>query len=54
MFVRVCTNRECSRMMVTFHQKAETGRLTGVHRKYSTWKYGYAAKAEPAEFLLNP
>ncbi|KAL6209155.1 hypothetical protein ACLB2K_020098 [Fragaria x ananassa] len=46
--------QECSRMMVTFHQKAETGRLTGVHRKYSTWKFGYAAKAEPAEFLLNP
>ncbi|PRQ25167.1 putative cyclin [Rosa chinensis] len=46
--------QECSRLMVTFHQKAETGRLTGVHRKYSTWKFGNAAKAEPAEFLLNP
>ncbi|TQE13926.1 hypothetical protein C1H46_000557 [Malus baccata] len=44
---------ECSRMMVTFHQKAETAKLTGVHRKYSTWKFGYAAKAQPAEFLLD-
>ncbi|KAM1454022.1 hypothetical protein FF1_003607 [Malus domestica] len=44
---------ECSRMMVTFHQKAETVKLTGVHRKYSTQKFGYAAKAHPAEFLLD-
>ncbi|PKI55115.1 hypothetical protein CRG98_024406 [Punica granatum] len=44
---------ECSRMMVTFHQKAATGKLTGVHRKYSTSKYGYAARAEPASFLLE-
>ncbi|KAB2602564.1 G2/mitotic-specific cyclin-2-like [Pyrus ussuriensis x Pyrus communis] len=44
---------ECSRMMVTFHQKAETAKLTGVHRKYSTRKFGYAAKAQPAEFLLD-
>ncbi|KAK4751492.1 hypothetical protein SAY87_004974 [Trapa incisa] len=44
---------ECSRMMVTLHQKAGTGKLTGVHRKYSTSKYGYAAKAEPANFLLE-
>ncbi|XP_057468780.1 G2/mitotic-specific cyclin-2 [Actinidia eriantha] len=43
---------ECSMMMVTFHQKAGTGKLTGVHRKYSTSKYGYAAKSEPAHFLL--
>ncbi|KAA8528826.1 hypothetical protein F0562_036181 [Nyssa sinensis] len=44
---------ECSRLMVTFHQKAATGKLTGVHRKYSTSKYGYAAKSEPAYFLLE-
>ncbi|KAK6256999.1 hypothetical protein QUC31_000458 [Theobroma cacao] len=44
---------DCSRMMVTFHQKAGTGKLTGVHRKYSTSKYGYAAKTEPATFLLE-
>ncbi|THG08186.1 hypothetical protein TEA_019012 [Camellia sinensis var. sinensis] len=44
---------ECSRLMVTFHQKAGTGKLTGVHRKYSTSKYGYAAKSEPAYFLLE-
>lgn len=43
---------ECSRMMVTFHQKAGTGKLTGVHRKYSTHKFGYAARSEPAQFLL--
>ncbi|KAL2895134.1 Cyclin-B2-4 [Bienertia sinuspersici] len=44
---------ECSRLIVIFHQKAATGKLTGVHRKYSTSKYGYAAKFEPAIFLLD-
>ncbi|KAG4147960.1 hypothetical protein ERO13_D05G256100v2 [Gossypium hirsutum] len=44
---------ECSRMMVRFHQKAGTGKLTGVQRKYSTSKYGYAAKIEAPTFLLE-
>ncbi|XP_068639758.1 G2/mitotic-specific cyclin-2-like [Aristolochia californica] len=44
---------ECSRLMVDFHQKAATGKLTGVHRKYNTFNFGYAAKAEPAQFLLD-
>ncbi|KAF2310201.1 hypothetical protein GH714_007191 [Hevea brasiliensis] len=44
---------ECSRLMVNFHQNAATGKLTGVHRKYSTSKFGYAAKTEPANFLLD-
>ncbi|KAB1203542.1 Cyclin-B2-4 [Morella rubra] len=44
---------ECSRLMVNFHQKSGTGKLTGVHRKYSTSKYGYAAKTDPANFLLE-
>ncbi|XP_062165557.1 G2/mitotic-specific cyclin-2-like [Alnus glutinosa] len=44
---------ECSRMMVHFHQKSGTGKLTGVHRKYNTSKYGYAAKTDPANFLLG-
>ncbi|KAJ8772714.1 hypothetical protein K2173_027891 [Erythroxylum novogranatense] len=44
---------ECSRLMVNFHQNAGTGKLTGVHRKYSTSKYGYAAKIEPVNFLVN-
>ena len=44
---------ECSRMMIRFHQKAGTGKLTGVQRKYCTSKYGYAAKTEPATFLLE-
>ncbi|XP_039134100.1 cyclin-B2-2-like [Dioscorea cayenensis subsp. rotundata] len=44
---------ECSKMMVNFHQKAGIGRLTGVHRKYSTFKFGCAAKSEPALFLLK-
>ncbi|KAJ7966969.1 Cyclin [Quillaja saponaria] len=43
---------ECSRLMVTFHQKAGTGKLTGVHRKYSTSKFGFSAKIEAATFLL--
>uniref|UniRef100_A0A0E0PCN9 Cyclin-like domain-containing protein n=1 Tax=Oryza rufipogon TaxID=4529 RepID=A0A0E0PCN9_ORYRU len=36
-----------------FHQKAGAGKLTGVHRKYSTFKFGCAAKTEPALFLLE-
>ncbi|KAF9609908.1 hypothetical protein IFM89_019001 [Coptis chinensis] len=44
---------ECAKRMVTFHQKAGTGKLAGVHKKYSTFKFGYAAKLEPAHFLLG-
>ncbi|WMV27826.1 hypothetical protein MTR67_021211 [Solanum verrucosum] len=44
---------ECSKLMVCFHQKAAIGKLTGVHRKYSTSKYGYATRCEPASFLLE-
>ncbi|KAK1439242.1 hypothetical protein QVD17_05058 [Tagetes erecta] len=44
---------ECSRMIVGYHQKAATGRLTGVYRKYSTSKFGYAAKCEPATFIVD-
>ncbi|KAL6603426.1 hypothetical protein ACP70R_043787 [Stipagrostis hirtigluma subsp. patula] len=44
---------ECSRMMVELHQRAPHGKLTGVHRKYSTFRYGCAAKSEPASFLLD-
>ncbi|XVF62280.1 hypothetical protein PTKIN_Ptkin08bG0204800 [Pterospermum kingtungense] len=44
---------ECSRLMVGFHEKAATGKLTGVHRKYCTSKFGYTAKCEPAKFPLE-
>ncbi|XVF77036.1 hypothetical protein PTKIN_Ptkin14bG0007600 [Pterospermum kingtungense] len=44
---------ECSRLMVGFHEKAATGKLTGVRRKYCTFKFGYTAKCEPAKFLLE-
>ncbi|GAB2282473.1 G2/mitotic-specific cyclin-1 [Dionaea muscipula] len=44
---------ECCRHMVGFHQKAGTGKLTGVHRKYSTSKFGFAAKCVPALFLID-
>ncbi|XP_007046526.2 PREDICTED: G2/mitotic-specific cyclin-2 isoform X1 [Theobroma cacao] len=44
---------ECSRLMVGFHQKAATGKLTGVHRKYCTSKFDYTAKCEPAKFLVE-
>ncbi|XP_062102752.1 G2/mitotic-specific cyclin-2 isoform X2 [Humulus lupulus] len=44
---------ECSRLMVGFHQKAATGKLTGVHRKYCTSKFAYTSKCEPANFLLQ-
>ncbi|KAJ8771081.1 hypothetical protein K2173_023406 [Erythroxylum novogranatense] len=44
---------ECSRLMVGFHQKAATGKLTGVYRKYNTSKFGHASRLEPAAFLLE-
>ncbi|PUZ59012.1 hypothetical protein GQ55_4G007600 [Panicum hallii var. hallii] len=44
---------DCSRMMVELHRRAGHGKLTGVHRKYSTFRYGCAAKSEPATFLLD-
>ncbi|KAL1569783.1 G2/mitotic-specific cyclin-1 [Salvia divinorum] len=42
---------ECSRLVVGLHERAGTGKFTGVHRKYNTSKYGYAARCEPAHFL---
>nr|CAD1840770.1 unnamed protein product [Ananas comosus var. bracteatus] len=45
--------KECSKAMVEFHQRAGQGRLTGVHRKYTAFKFGCAAKHEPALFLLD-
>ncbi|KAF3621061.1 putative U-box domain-containing protein 15-like [Capsicum annuum] len=44
---------ECSKLMVSFHQKAAVGKLTGVHQKYSTSKYGNASRCEPTSFLLE-
>ncbi|XVF68061.1 hypothetical protein PTKIN_Ptkin10aG0172900 [Pterospermum kingtungense] len=49
----LCANSKCFKLMVAYHQKAGTGKLTGVHRNYSTSKFGYAAKTEPAQFLLD-
>ncbi|XP_073525800.1 uncharacterized protein [Phyllobates terribilis] len=45
--------QECSRLMVGYHQRAGTGKLTGVHRKYSTSKYGHTIEVKPASFLLE-
>ncbi|KAM3287891.1 hypothetical protein P3S67_021321 [Capsicum chacoense] len=42
---------KCSKLMVSFHQKTAVGKLTGMHQKYSTFKYGNAARYEPASFL---
>ncbi|KAI3451389.1 hypothetical protein Pfo_008054 [Paulownia fortunei] len=44
---------ECSRLVIGFHEKAATGKLTGVHRKYNTSKFGYAARCEPAHCLVQ-
>ncbi|KAM7260308.1 hypothetical protein ACFE04_016049 [Oxalis oulophora] len=44
---------ECSRLIVGYHQSAATGKVTGVHRKYCTSKFGYIAKCEPALSLLG-
>ncbi|XP_010467538.1 PREDICTED: cyclin-B2-1-like [Camelina sativa] len=43
---------ECSRKLVSLHQRAATGNLTGVYRKYNTSKFGYIAKCEAAHFLV--
>ncbi|THU56718.1 hypothetical protein C4D60_Mb11t20160 [Musa balbisiana] len=43
---------ECSMLMVGFHLKAGTGKLTGVHRKYSTFKDESMAAAV-RELLLS-
>lgn len=42
---------ECSRLMAGFHQRAGTGKLTGVYRKYNTSKFGFTSKCEAAQFL---
>ncbi|XP_056175618.1 cyclin-B2-3-like [Syzygium oleosum] len=42
---------ECSRLMVTFHQKARS--VTSVYNKYHARRYDCVAKAEPARFLLK-
>lgn len=39
--------------MVALHQNAGNGKLTGVFRKYSTSKYGGAARMAPAVFLKD-
>ncbi|CAL0311425.1 unnamed protein product [Lupinus luteus] len=44
---------ECSSLMADLHNKAGTGKLTGVYRKYCSSKFMYAAKYEPASFLLE-
>ncbi|KAL3619801.1 Cyclin-B2-4 [Castilleja foliolosa] len=44
---------ECAKIMVSLHQKAGTEKLSGVHKKYSCSKYGFAAKTEPAFFLID-
>ncbi|EOA30631.1 hypothetical protein CARUB_v10013768mg [Capsella rubella] len=43
---------ECSRKLVSLHQRAASGSLTGVYRKYCTSKFGYIAKCEAAHFLV--
>ncbi|CAH8333007.1 unnamed protein product [Eruca vesicaria subsp. sativa] len=43
----------CARKMVGFHHSAGTGKLTGVHRKYNTSKFCYAARTKPAGFQLS-
>ncbi|KMZ76269.1 Cyclin-B2-2 [Zostera marina] len=44
---------ECARMMVELHLKVGTGKLTGVQRKYNTSRFGFAAKSDPAVFMLD-
>lgn len=48
-----CFDRECATLMTGFHQKAATGRLTGVHRKYCSSKFAYTSKCEASRMLLE-
>ncbi|KAI3808354.1 hypothetical protein L1987_24303 [Smallanthus sonchifolius] len=41
---------ECSRMIVGYHQWSTMG---SVYRKYNTSEFGYAARCEPAKFLVE-
>ncbi|KAH9315095.1 hypothetical protein KI387_023722, partial [Taxus chinensis] len=43
-----CQLWECAKIIVECHHKAGQGKLTCVHRKYSSSKYNCAAKTEPA------
>lgn len=53
-FIFFLTCRECSTLIVGFHQRARLGKLTGVYRKYCSSKFGFAAKCyDPAYFLLE-
>ncbi|KAD5960229.1 hypothetical protein E3N88_11701 [Mikania micrantha] len=45
---------ECSKMMVSLHQKSGTGKLVSVFKKYGTSKYGYIGRTQPANFMLDP
>ncbi|KAI3725551.1 hypothetical protein L1987_65341 [Smallanthus sonchifolius] len=45
---------ECSKMIVSLHQKSGTGKLVSVYKKYGTSKYGYIARTQPANFMLDP
>nr|GMD65253.1 G2/mitotic-specific cyclin-2 [Ipomoea batatas] len=44
---------ECSKEMVTLHENAGFGELTAVYRKYDTYRFGFAARCEPAFFLTD-
>ncbi|XP_031131152.1 G2/mitotic-specific cyclin-2-like [Ipomoea triloba] len=44
---------ECSKAMVILHENAGFGELTGVYRKYDTYRFGFAARCEPAFFLTD-
>ncbi|XP_019190092.1 PREDICTED: G2/mitotic-specific cyclin-2-like [Ipomoea nil] len=44
---------ECSKAMVTLHENAGFGELTGVYRKYDTYRFGFASRYEPAFFLSD-
>ncbi|KAK1423519.1 hypothetical protein QVD17_18823 [Tagetes erecta] len=44
---------ECSRKIVGYHERAASGRLTGVFRKYNTSKFDYVAKCGPAKFIVD-
>ncbi|KAH7852730.1 hypothetical protein Vadar_028446 [Vaccinium darrowii] len=39
--------------LLTYHQKAGTGKLTGVYKEYSSRSLGVPTNSEPAQFLLD-
>jgi len=46
------TNRDCARLLASFHSNVGNGKLKVVYRKYSDPQKGAVAVIPPAKYLL--